>query len=122
MGLVAESGATVLFSSHRLNEMEQVVDHICMIHQGRSLMNGSLDDLKESCRRVVLLFQNDAAQVAAEFEALGTVKPNGRTLTVFANGTAQAVTAKASALGAKSMDVQPVSLREMFLELVRGHV
>ncbi len=122
VGLVAESGATVLFSSHRLNEMEQVADHICMIHQGRSLMNGGLDDLKASCRRVVLLFQNDAALVAGEFKAFGTVKPDGRTLTVFANGTAEAVVKKGGALGAKSVDVQPVSLREMFLELVQRNV
>jgi ABC-2 type transport system ATP-binding protein len=120
VSLAAEEGVTVLFSSHRLNEMEQVADYLCMIHKGRSLMNAPLDDLKASCRRVVMVFTNDSKPMASEFAVAGPVLQNGRTLTVLANGQVESVVAKAHTLQARSVEVQQLSLREMFLELVKG--
>jgi ABC-2 type transport system ATP-binding protein len=120
VGLVAEDGVTVFFSSHRLNEMEQVADYLCVIHQGRALLNGNLDDLKAACRRVVMVFGDDSRPSAAEFAAAGPVKQDGRTLTVLANGAVDSVVARARGLGARSVDVQQLSLREIFLDLVRG--
>jgi ABC-2 type transport system ATP-binding protein len=120
VGLAAEEGVTVLFSSHRLNEMEQVVDYLCAIHKGRSLLNAPLDDLKASCRRVVMVFTADADRVAEEFSDAGVVRRDGRTLTVLANGVVDAVVEKARRFEARSVDVQPLSLKEIFLELVKG--
>jgi ABC-2 type transport system ATP-binding protein len=120
VSLCAEEGVTVLFSSHRLNEMEQVADYLCLIHKGRSLMNGGLDDLKTSCRRVVMVFTNDTQPLAAEFATAGPVRQDGRTLTVLAKDHVDAVVAKAHTFEARSVDVQQLSLKEMFLDLVKG--
>ena len=120
VSLCAEEGVTVLFSSHRLNEMEQVADYLCLIHKGRSVMNGALDDLKSSCRRVVMVFTNDSQPLAAEFATAGPVRHNGRTLTVLAKDDVDAVVAKARGLDARSVEVQQLSLKEMFLDLVKG--
>jgi ABC-2 type transport system ATP-binding protein len=120
VGLAAEEGITVLFSSHRLNEMEQVADYLCMIHRGKALMNGSLDDLKAACQRVVMVFGDDSRALMPEFAGVGSVRQDGRTLTVLANGAVTSVVRRAEGLGARSVDVQPLSLREMFLELVKG--
>jgi ABC-2 type transport system ATP-binding protein len=120
VSLCAEEGVTVLFSSHRLNEMEQVADHLCLIHKGRSLMNGALDDLKSSCRRVVMVFTSDSSPLATEFAAAGPVRQDGRTLTVLAKDHVEAVVAKAHSLQARSVEVQQLSLKEMFLDLVKG--
>jgi len=120
VGLVAEEGVTVFFSSHRLNEMEQVADYLCLIHKGRALLNGQLDDLKTACRRVVLVFGGDSSPLVREFAATGPVKQDGRTLTVLANGAVASVVERAKVFGATSVDIQQLSLREMFLELVKG--
>jgi ABC-2 type transport system ATP-binding protein len=120
VSLCAEEGVTVLFSSHRLNEMEQVADYLCLIHKGRSLMNGALDDLKTSCRRVVMVFTNDSQPLVTEFATAGPVRHDGRTLTVLAKDQVDAVVAKARSLEARSVDVQQLSLKEMFLDLVKG--
>jgi len=119
-GLASEDGVTVLFSSHRLNEMEQMADYLCMIHKGRSVISGPLDELKASCRRVVMIYENDAAPRAAAFAAEGPAVPEGRTLTVIANGNAESVATRAQSLGARSVEIQPMSMREIFLELVKG--
>jgi ABC-2 type transport system ATP-binding protein len=120
VGFVAEEGMTVLFSSHRLNEMEQIADYLCMIHKGRSLMNGPVDDLKEACQRVVMVFGDQARAAVGEFAGMGRVRQEGRTVTVLSERGAAGIVARAEGLGAGPVEVQQLSLKEMFLELVKG--
>src|SRR5438105_9704173 len=47
---IAHEGRTVLFSSHLLEEVERVADHVTMIHQGKIVVSAPLDDLRESHR------------------------------------------------------------------------
>jgi ABC-2 type transport system ATP-binding protein len=47
---IADEGRTVLFSSHLLGEVEQVADHVTMISQGRIVLSGRLDAIRESHR------------------------------------------------------------------------
>ena len=44
---VAEDGRTVLFSSHLLDEVQQMSDEVVMICEGRVVLDGELDDLLE---------------------------------------------------------------------------
>jgi ABC-2 type transport system ATP-binding protein len=48
MRTIADEGRTVLFSSHLLDEVEQVADHVTMIRQGTIVMSAPLDDIKRS--------------------------------------------------------------------------
>jgi ABC-2 type transport system ATP-binding protein len=45
---IADEGRTVLFSSHLLEEVEQVADHVTMIKDGRIVLSESLASLKHS--------------------------------------------------------------------------
>jgi ABC-2 type transport system ATP-binding protein len=45
---IADEGRTVLFSSHLLEEVEQVADHVTMISDGRIVLSGALETIKES--------------------------------------------------------------------------
>jgi ABC-2 type transport system ATP-binding protein len=47
---VAHEGRTVLFSSHLLDEVEEVADHVTMIRQSKIVLSGPLEDLKQSHR------------------------------------------------------------------------
>ncbi len=47
---IAHEGRTVLFSSHLLDEVEQVADHVTMIHQGRIVVSAPLDEIRRSNR------------------------------------------------------------------------
>ena len=40
---VADDGRTVVFSSHLLDEVEMMSDHVLMINQGRLVLQGELD-------------------------------------------------------------------------------
>lgn len=54
-------GKTVLFSTHRMEQVEQMCDTICLYNQGRKVLDGNLNDIKKSFGRntVVLEFEGD---------------------------------------------------------------
>jgi ABC-2 type transport system ATP-binding protein len=47
---IADEGRTVLFSSHLLEEVEQVADHVTMINRGKIVLSAALDSIRESHR------------------------------------------------------------------------
>jgi ABC-2 type transport system ATP-binding protein len=47
---IADEGRTVLFSSHLLEEVEQVADHVTMINRGSIVLSAPLDVIRESHR------------------------------------------------------------------------
>src|SRR4029077_9464990 len=48
MRTIANEGRTVLFSSHLLDEVERVADHVTMIRQGTILMSAPLEQIKRA--------------------------------------------------------------------------
>jgi ABC-2 type transport system ATP-binding protein len=61
--LLADAGTSVLFSTHILSDVERIADRVGILHEGRLLVDASLDDLK---RRVEVRFVQGG--VAAELE------------------------------------------------------
>jgi ABC-2 type transport system ATP-binding protein len=47
---IADEGRTVLFSSHLLEEVEQVADHVTIVRHGNIVLSAPLDEIKESHR------------------------------------------------------------------------
>ena len=45
-----EQGSTILFSTHRMESVEELCDHIALIHQSNKLIEGRLDDVKKQFR------------------------------------------------------------------------
>jgi ABC-2 type transport system ATP-binding protein len=41
-----EDGATIIFSTHRMESVEELCDHIALIHKSNKLIEGKLDDVK----------------------------------------------------------------------------
>jgi ABC-2 type transport system ATP-binding protein len=50
MRTIAHEGRTVLFSSHLLDEVEEVADHVTMIASGRIVLSGPLEEIRTSHR------------------------------------------------------------------------
>jgi ABC-2 type transport system ATP-binding protein len=115
---VAGEEMTVFFSSHQIAEVDQIADRIAIIDRGRAVVTGALDDLRESYRRIQLVFDGDAPDVI--FPAPGVVRARrqGRVLTVLASRGAASLVEEARAAHPVSVDVIPVTLKEIFLETV----
>jgi ABC-2 type transport system ATP-binding protein len=56
MRTIADEGRTVLFSSHLLDEVERVADHVTMISDGRIVLSAPLDTIKTSHRCMTVRF------------------------------------------------------------------
>lgn len=117
-GRTAE-GTTIFFSSHQLSEVERIADDILMIDRGRLVMDVSLDRMRENYRRVTLGFNREPRAEEFRLPGVERIRCNGRQLTVLASRNSEAVVERAHSLEAVSVDVSPVTLREVFLETVR---
>lgn len=119
VGLCSE-GTTVFFSSHQISEVERVADHICMLHQGCMVLDASVDDLRQSYRRIDLLFPSMPAERDFWMAGVEDIRSRGHQMMVVASANVDAVVERAHDFNASSIDVTPVGLREIFLEKVRG--
>ena len=45
-----EKGATIIFSTHRMESVEELCDHIALIHKSNKLIEGKLNDVKRQYR------------------------------------------------------------------------
>ncbi len=115
---VASEELTVFFSSHQITEVDQIADRVVIIHAGRTVLTGALDDLRENFRRIQLVFDGDAPD--AKFRAVGVenVSRKGRVMTVLSSAGAEGIVDEARELNPVSVDVVAVSLKEIFLETV----
>ncbi|MGE8081162.1 ABC transporter ATP-binding protein [Peribacillus loiseleuriae] len=56
---VAERDMTVLISSHNLREVEDICDHVGILHKGSILLEKDLDDLKSDVHKIQVAFKNE---------------------------------------------------------------
>jgi ABC-2 type transport system ATP-binding protein len=118
----AAEGTTVFFSSHQVAEVEQIADHIIAIEKGRVVLVGSLDDLRQRFRRINLVFDDPPPAEAFRRDGVDRVIMQGRTISILASRNVDEIAALGPMLAAKSVDVQSVGLKELFLEKVKeGH-
>jgi ABC-2 type transport system ATP-binding protein len=118
VGHVARENMTVFFSSHQIAEVEQIADRVALIDKGRLVVSAALDDLRETWRRVQLVFPGDAPQLAFQAPGVERVIRDGRTMSIICSSGAERLVEEAKALHPASIDVTPVSLKEIFLETV----
>jgi ABC-2 type transport system ATP-binding protein len=118
VGHVAREGLTVFFSSHDIAQIEQIADAVAILDRGRLVMTAPLEHIRESYRRIQLVFGGHAPDVTFRSPGIGTIRRNGRVMTVFSSGGSEEVVREARAAGALSVDVLPMTLKEVFLEAV----
>jgi ABC-2 type transport system ATP-binding protein len=109
---------TVFFSSHQIAEVEQIADHVAIVDRGRAVLAGTLDDLRERYRRIQMVFDGDAPQPAFRSPGVVRVRRKGRVVTLLTSAGAEHVVNEARGLHPVSIDVTPVSLKDIFLETV----
>ena len=118
IGLIQEEGRTVFLSSHLVHEVERVADRVAIIHQGRLVAEGTVDEVKQSVKRVVVRLCDEAGELTG-IAGLRQVQGEGaqRLLTVVGYGEAQA--AQIETQGGRVVDVLDLSLEEAFVSHVR---
>jgi ABC-2 type transport system ATP-binding protein len=111
---VADEGRTVFFSSHLLEEIERVSDQIAMLHQGKLVMCGPLDEVKAQHHRVTLHFDTAQSRPPVVPGAL-SVTGLAKEWVVLCNSGWGQLPAAAERLGARIVEEQAPSLNEIFI-------
>lgn len=63
---LAQRGATVIFSTHRMEQVEEICDHIVLVNLGKKILDGSVQDIKQQFKENK--FSIKLAEVPAKIE------------------------------------------------------
>ncbi|ODA41650.1 ABC transporter ATP-binding protein [Desulfosporosinus sp. BG] len=117
---VAERQVTVLVSSHNLRELEDVCDHIGILHNGKIVVERELDDMKSDVHKFQLAF---SAEIPAGFlegpEVLHRTQ-TGSILLLIARGDKHELLQKVKLANPVILDVLPLTLEEIFIYELGG--
>lgn len=120
--LLGESGTTILFSSHYMQDVERLANRVVLIHEGGVLVDSSLDDLRE--RHSLVLVPLEANVPIEEIRGLnGCLAARERSdavHAVFHHASDDARSIVEGRLGVMDARYDSVPLEDMFIELVGG--
>jgi ABC-2 type transport system ATP-binding protein len=108
-----DRGATVFFSTHNLDEVEQIADHVVMISGGHARAAGELDAVRQRFRRVRCVLDNERAPVPA---GLAGWTRDGRFLSGCSPEDAPTLAARLAGSGITVLESEPATLKEIFFE------
>ena len=120
-----QAGRTILFSTHRMDQVEKLCDAICLMHNGRKVLDGSMREIKSRypCNRVQMQFEGSSAflqnamiEEAKNYSGMAEIK-----LKDGADPQALLEEAMRGAFITKFELMEP-SLEEIFIETVGGKV
>ncbi len=117
---VAEENLTVLVSSHNLRELEDVCDHVGIMHEGKVVIEKSLDDVKGNIHKIQVAFENEFPKDAKkELNILNENKMGSVNLLIIKEqeGRIREVMEKYNPL---IMDILPLTLEEVFIYELGG--
>ena len=113
---VAAHETTVLVSSHNLRELEDVCDHVGVMHHGKLLLERSLSDLQDNMVKVQLVTEYpipDALDVVHSEQV-------GRIQTLIVRGNQDTVQELLAQCHPMLCDLLPLSLEEIFIYELGG--
>ena len=113
---VAARGTTVLVSSHNLRELEDVCDHVGVLHEGKMLLERSLSDLQENIVKVQLVTDRP---IPPELNILHQ-SMTGRIQTLIVRGDRREIAGLLQQCNPLLCDLLPLSLEEIFIYELGG--
>ena len=117
---LAAQGTTIFFSSHQISEVEQVADHVLMIDRGRLVLDASMDQIKEQYRQIQAVFPDAVEEGDLRLPGIERLYLQGKSASFVASHNVAAIVEHVQMLRARSVDVLPISLKEIFLEKVKA--
>jgi len=120
MADVAEHGTTVLVSSHNLRELEDVCDHVGIMHHGKIIMEKSLDDLQGSVSKIQVAFDREELPVLPDGINILHQSQAGRVHTLIIRGEQRLIRSQIASLKPILLDILPLTLEEIFIYELGG--
>ncbi|QNF28074.1 ABC transporter ATP-binding protein [Metabacillus elymi] len=113
---VAEREMTVLISSHNLREIEDLCDHVGIMHQGKIIIEKEIDDLKSDTHKVQLALSDPTHEehLLNKLNILHHEK-RGSVLLLIVRGNEEQIKKAIHSTSVILFDLLPLTLEEIFI-------
>lgn len=111
-----ERDFTPVIASHNLRELEDICEHVGLLHQGGVLLSKDLEEMKCNIQKVQCVFSSreEEARVLSQLETV-KIDRRGSLLTLTVRGTREEIIAMFAAADCLFHEVLPLSLEEIFI-------
>ena len=111
-----ERGLTTIMTSHNLRELEDICDHVGILHQGGVLLSKDISDLKVDVQKLQCVFTDEAAQKKAEEElTILSHKSQGRMQVYTVRNNRTMLEELFDKIDTIYFEVLPLTLEEIFI-------
>jgi ABC-2 type transport system ATP-binding protein len=114
-------GKAILFSTHRMDQVEKLCDSICLINNGKAVLAGNLRQIKAGYERnhVIVEFEGNSAFLNSDEVAQAKNFSGHAEITLKPNGDAQKLLHEAAAVATiYRFELVEPSLEEIFIQTV----
>jgi ABC-2 type transport system ATP-binding protein len=118
--LADNEGASVLFSTHILADVERLAEYVGVMDRGRLVTSDRLDNLQGQSRRVQAIFPGDRVPNDVRIPGTLRMQTEGPVLTALVRLEDEAQLAALRALEGVRVNVYPLGLEDLFVELFGG--
>jgi len=73
---LAQNGATVIFSTHRMEQVEEICDHIVLVNKGQKILDGSVKDVKQRFKEHLFRISFDNMPLNTNNDSFTIVREN----------------------------------------------
>ena len=114
-------GATVIFSTHQMEQVEKLCDRICLINKGKPILNGDLRQIKKEYGQPMLLIDYDGqADTLADLNLPDMQITNNRLTCRLTGNLNELLLSVTQRVQVTRFELQEPSLEQIFIELVSG--
>ena len=120
-----DQGKAIIFSTHRMDQVEKLCDSICLIHQGRAVLSGRMREIKSRYERNHVLVEFEGSDSFLRSSEVAEVKnfSGHAEIRLKPHGDAQKLLHEASAAATiYRFELVEPSLEEIFIQTVGGKV
>jgi ABC-2 type transport system ATP-binding protein len=118
---LAQQGATIIFSTHRMEQVEEICDHIVLVNKGNKILDGGVGAIKQQFKKNIFEIEFEQSLLA---EHTATHLLNGKKLKIrinneHSNNEILSYFINKNANITSFNEILP-SLNDIFIELVQG--
>ncbi len=112
---VAERSLTPVIASHNLRELEDICDHVGLLHKGGILLSQDLEEMKLGIHKLQCAFTESKSE--GDFEGLNILSfaQRGSLYTITARGTEAEIQQRVQSMGPIFCEILPLTLEEIFI-------
>lgn len=115
-GEIEERNLTPVVASHNLRELEDICDHVGLLHRGGILLSKDLEEMKFNIHKIQCVFNNekDEEVLYGKIDIINREK-RGSLVTITARGTQVEIVDAIKEFNPVFYEVLPLSLEEIFI-------